>query len=320
MQRYLAQRVISLFIILLILSLAVFLVLRVMPGDVVGAIALSSEGGTTLTEEEIQAVRTRLGLNRPLYEQYLSWIGAILTRGDLGVSLYTKESINSLLKQRLPITLLLALYSVTVMIGLGLPLGILSALKPNSFIDNVARVVAVMGLAIPGFWLGILVLIGLVIIFTWSPPLIYSSPIQNPLEHVQKMFWPALISGFGSGAIMARMTRSSMLEVLSEDYVRTARSKGLSERLVILVHVLRNALLPVLSIVGVQVATLMGGIIVMERVFGIPGFGGLLIGAVQNRDYTVVQSALLVVATLVVLVNLVTDILYAYIDPRIRYR
>ena len=319
MQRYLAQRVISLSIILFILSVAVFVVVRVMPGDVVGAIAVSSQGGA-MTEEEVQAIRERLGLNKPIYEQYFSWFGAILTRGDLGVSLFTKESINSLVAQRLPITLLLALYSMTVMIGLGLPLGIVSALKPNSLLDTVARAVAVMGLAIPGFWLGILVLIALVSLFTWSPPLTYSSPIQNPLEHVQKMLWPALISGFAHGAIMARMTRSSMLEAISEDYVRTARSKGLSERVVILRHVLRNALLPVLSVVGVQVAALMGGIVVMEKVFGIPGFGSLLINAVRNRDYTVVQSALLLVATLVVLINLLTDILYAYIDPRIRYR
>ena len=319
MQRYLAQRVISLFIILFILSIAVFVVVRVMPGDAVDAIAVSSEGGA-MTEEEARAIRERLGLNRPHHEQYFSWIGAIVTRGDLGVSLFTKESINSLVARRLPITLLLALYSMSVMIGFGLPLGIISALKPNSIIDTVARAVSVMGLAIPGFWLGILVLIALVALFTWSPPLTYRSPIENPLEHVQKMFWPALISGFAHGAIMARMTRSSMLEVISEDYVRTARSKGLNERMVVFGHVLRNALLPVLSVVGVQVAALMGGIVVMERVFGIPGFGALLINAVRNRDYTVVQSALLLVATLVILVNLLTDILYAYIDPRIRYR
>lgn len=320
MQRYIVRRLLSLILILLILSVAVFLLLRVLPGDVVGAIALSSEGGVSLKEEEIQAVRERLGLNRPLYEQYFLWVGRILTQGDFGRSLFTRESVNALFGQRLPVTILLALYSIFLMMLFGLPLGIISALKSNTFIDNLARVVAVLGLSVPSFWMGILLLVALVTIFRWSPPLGYSDPLQNPFEHVQKMAWPALIAGFSSGAVLARMTRSSMLETLSQDYIRTARSKGLVERVISLRHALRNALLPVMTVIGVQMATLMGGIVVLETVFGVPGFGTLLVEAVRNRDYVVVQSAILVVATAVVLISLATDILYAYADPRIRYR
>lgn len=319
MKRYLVRRLLSFALILLILSLVVFLLLRILPGDVVGAIAVSSEGGASLSQGEIQAIRERLGLNKPLHQQYFIWIGDILTRGDFGMSLFTRESVNTLFSQRLPVTLLLAFYSVALMILFGLPLGIISALKSNTIVDNAARVIAVMGLSVPSFWLGILVLIALVAMFRWSPPLGYSNFVQNPMEHIQKMAWPALVAGFSSGAVLARITRSSMLEVLAEDYVRTARSKGLSERVVALRHVLRSALLPVLSVIGVQVATLMGGIVVLETVFGVPGFGTLLVEAVRNRDYVVVQSAILVVATLVILINLLTDILYAYVDPRVQY-
>lgn len=321
MQRYLVRRFLALFLILFILSIAVFLILRVMPGDVVGAIAISSEGGSSqsLSPERVREIRDRLGLNRPLHEQYLSWVGAIVTRGDFGVSLFSKERVNVLFVQRLPITLLLAFYSLAAMILVGLPLGLLSALHPNSVIDNAARTVAVVGLTIPNFWLGILVLLALVAIFNWSPPLAYSSPVANVTEHTQKMLWPALIQGFSHGAILARMTRSSTLEILGQDYVRTARSKGLRERLVISRHVLRNALLPVITIIAVQFASLVSGVVVLERVFNIPGMGTLIIGAVQNRDYVIVQSAMLIVATGVILVNLASDILYAYVDPRIRY-
>ena len=317
MQRYIARRVLLLFIVLLIVSVLVFLILRVIPGDIVDVLA--GEEGLQLTKIQEEALRVRLGLAEPLHVQYYVWIKDIVRHGDFGTSIYYSQGINALLKQRLPVTLLLTLYSIGFMVLIGLPLGIVSALKANTMADHSARVFAVIGLSVPNFWLGILALITVVIMLNWSPPLGYVGPIENLSEHVQQMILPALIGGISFGAILARMTRSSMLEVLSDDYVRTARSKGLTERIVVARHVMPNAMLPILTIVSVQAAALIGGTVVLESVFSLPGFGAMIIDAVRNRDYPLVQSALLLVATGVILINLATDVLYAYIDPRIKY-
>ena len=318
MQRYIARRVLSLFVVLFIVSLVVFLILRVLPGDIVDAFAGEEEG--SLSEEQAQALRAKLGLAESLPKQYYIWIKDIVRHGDFGDSLFYRGiTLNSLLKDRLPVTLLLTLYSIIFMVIIGLPLGIVSALKANTIYDHNARVFAVIGLSVPNFWLGILALVIVVKIFFWSPPFGYNGPFDDLSEHAQQMFLPALIGGTSFGAILARMTRSSMLEVLGDDYVRTARSKGLAERIIVARHVMPNAMLPILTIIGVQAAAVIGGTVVLESVFSLPGFGSLIVDAVRNRDYPVVQSALLLVATGVLLINVVTDVLYAYIDPRIKF-
>ena len=317
MHRYLARRIVSLFIVLVVMSVVVFIILRALPGDVVDV--LQGEESATLTAAQEQALRERLGIDRPLHEQYFSWIGGIVTRGDFGSSLYTQQSVNTLFKQRLPVTILLTAYSIGFMVLIGIPLGVISALRANSPVDLLARIVAVLGLSVPSFWLGILSLIALVTWLNWSPPLGYSGPIADLSEHAQQMVLPSVIGGLAFGAILARMTRSSMLEVMGEDYIRTARSKGLAERFVVARHAAPNVMLPVLTVIGIQAAAVIGGVVVLESVFSLPGFGTLMIDAVHNRDYAVVQSSLMLVAAGVILINLVTDILYAYVDPRVRY-
>lgn len=318
MIHYLVRRAFGVLGVLFVVSVVVFLLLRVLPGDVVVAMAATSDAPGRASNEALEAVRQRLGIDKPLYQQYLSWVTGILMHGDFGRSLATQESINVLFATRLPATLLLMAYSMTFAVLLGLPLGIMSALKRNTMLDIFARIVALTGLSIPSFWLGILILVFLAYLWGWSPPLIYSELTQDPGEHFLKMLWPSLVAGGALAAAIARMTRSTVLETLTQDYVRTARSKGLLNRVVILRHVLRNALIPVLSIMGVQVAALVGGVVVLEKVFGVPGLGTLLIDAVLKRDYTVVQSAILIATVAVVLVNFLVDVLYAQIDPRIR--
>ena len=318
MQRYIARRVLSLFVVLAIMSVVIFLILRVFPGDIVDV--LKGEDGASLSIQQERELRARLELDRPLHEQYFSWIGDIFTRGDFGSSIYSGEALNKTFKERLPVTILLAVYSTGFMVLIGLPLGIMSALRANTIVDHGARFIAILGLSVPNFWLGILSLVVVVTWLNWSPPLVYTGPIDNLSNHVQQMILPAVIGGLSFGAILARMTRSSMLEILNEDYVRTARSKGLTQRLVVARHVMPNVMLPVITIIGVQAAAVIGGIVILENVFSLPGFGALIIDAVRNRDYVVVQSALMLVAVGVVLINLAVDVLYAYVDPRVKYQ
>ena len=315
MQRYIIQRVVLVVPTLIIVSFLVFFLVRVMPGDYVHA----KLGDVAYTPEEAQELRHRLGLDRPIYHQYAIWIGGIL-RGDLGESLITRESVRTELGERVEVTLELGALSLMFTVLMGVPIGVLAAVRRDSLLDYVLRSVAILGLATPGFWIAIVVLVYASIWFGWSPPIIYQRFTDDPNSNMQQFLLPAAIMALGAAAVVMRMTRSMVLEVLGQDYVRTARAKGLREVVVLVRHALRNALIPVVTILGVSVASLLGGTVIFENIFALPGVGRYMIQAVAARDYPVVEGVSLALTAGIVLVNLVVDVSYSLLDPRIRFR
>ncbi|GBD10517.1 Dipeptide transport system permease protein DppB [bacterium HR23] len=296
-------------------TMLVFLLLRVVPGDV--ALNILGEDATT-HPEKLAEIRRALGLKDPLYKQYGLWLWRVFHL-DLGKSFMSGFPVVELFKHRLPLTLNLTLYAMLITILLAIPLGVLSAIRQDTWVDYVARVFAVLGLSIPNFWLGLMILTVLVLGFNWFPPLGYQPFWRNPVGNLQQLLWPAVAVGTAQVAIIARMTRSAMLEVLREDYVRTARSKGLRERVVLLRHVLRNASLPIVTLLGVEFTTLMSGVVVTETVFSLPGMGRTVIDGLLTKDYPIIEATTLFIICLVVLVNLLVDLCYAWLDPRISY-
>jgi peptide/nickel transport system permease protein len=293
----------------------IFVLLRFLPGDIVDII-IGTEGSAT---PEVRAtIRRMFGLDQPIYVQYFVWIGAVL-RGDLGSSLRTSEPVAGILLSRLPITIELAFLSVVISVAMAVPLGVLAAVRRGGPIEIASRLVGLIGLSLPNFWLATMLILVASLYFNWLPSLIYVSPLSNPLENLKQMAMPAFSLALALMAIVLRMTRSAMLEVLGQDYVRTARAKGLGERLVLMRHALKNALIPVVTVVGVQMGTLFGGTVVIEQIFGLPGMGWTFVNGIYQRDYPTVQGAVLLLATSFVLINLLVDLTYAYLDPRIRY-
>lgn len=317
MFRYLLRRLVATMPVLIAVSIIVFVIMRVAPGDVAQMI-LSGESGGSASPQEVHQLRQQLGLDRPYHVQYVAFLAG-LVRLDPGQSLWTSQPVMLELGRRIPITLELALLAVAISWVIALPTGVLSAVFQDTWVDYVFRVFSVAGLALPAFWTGTLVLLLLAQQFHWMPPLGYVSPLDNPRLNIQQFIWPALIIGYATAAILSRITRSAVLEALREDYVRTARAKGLPQRAVTYVHAFRNALVPVVTVIGVTTAVLIGGAVITEIVFNIPGLGRLVISAILRRDYPVVQGVVLVTAATYVLINLVVDLLYAFIDPRIRY-
>lgn len=315
MRTYIIQRILLVIPTLIIVSFMVFLLVRIMPGDYVQA----KLGDVAYTEEEAEEFRHRLGLDRPIYHQYVTWMGGIL-RGDLGESLVTSESVRTELGERLEVTLELGALSLVLTVLIGVPIGVVAAVRRDSLLDYVLRSGAILGVAIPGFWIAIVALVYASIWFEWSPPIVYRRFTDDPLANMQQFLLPAAIMALGTSAIVMRMTRSMVLEVFGQDYIRTARAKGLRERIVLLRHALRNALIPVITIVGVSAAALLGGTVIFESIFALPGMGRYMIGAVRTRDYPVVEGVTLAMSTGVVLVNLVVDVSYNLLDPRIRFR
>ncbi|MBA2519926.1 MAG: ABC transporter permease [Chloroflexia bacterium] len=315
MVSYILKRMVLAVPVLLGISVIVFLLVRLIPGDVID-LMLGTEG--SLRPEVREQLRQTLGLDQPLYVQYVTWLGDIV-RGDLGRSLRTGQPIVENLAGKLPITLELAFLSVVMSLVVAIPLGIVSALRRNSVIDFVVRVLGTIGLSLPNFWLATMLILVASLLFRWGPALIYVSPLDNLGENLKQMFLPSLALALGLMAVVMRMTRSSMLEVLSQDYIRTARAKGLRERLVIYRHALRNALMPVLTVVGIQTGHLLGGAVIVEQIYGLPGLGWFLLNGIYQRDYPVVQAGVLIIAGIFVVTNLVVDLLYAVIDPRIQY-
>lgn len=295
----------------------IFLVLQVLPGDV--ALVIMGEEGPISGPERLEALREELGLNRPLYQQYFSWLWG-MARLDLGESLWTGQPVVRELWVRLPYTLALVAVAVTFSISLAIPIGVLSALRQDSWVDYILRSFTIVGLSLPSFWFAILIVLFLLMAFQWFPPLTYAPVYEKPIVAFQQLIFPGLALGYRQTAVAARMMRSSMLEVLREDYVRTARSKGLTERIVVYVHALKNAVLPVITIFGLEIIILFSGAVIVERIFNIPGIGGLLVDALARRDIPLVQGIVMLVVGFVVIVNLITDLLYAWVDPRIRYR
>lgn len=317
MFRYLLRRLLATLPVLIAVSLIVFVIMRVAPGDVAQMI-LSGESGTSASPQEVRQLRQQLGLDRPYYVQYLAFLGD-LVRLDPGPSLWTSQPVMLELGRRIPITLELALLAVAISWVIALPTGVLSAVFQDTWVDYVFRVVSVAGLALPAFWTGTLLLLLLAQQFHWMPPLGYVSPLDNPRLNIQQFIWPALIIGYATAAILSRITRSAVLEVLREDYVRTARAKGLRGAVVVGRHVLKNALAPVLTLSAVQMGNLLGGAVISETIFTLPGVGRFLVDAILHRDYPVVQTIVILFGVVVVALNLLTDLLYAWLDPRTRY-
>ncbi|MBI2906856.1 MAG: ABC transporter permease [Chloroflexi bacterium] len=318
MSHYIARRLLMAIPTLIGVSLIIFAIMRIMPGDV-AIMVLGGGGFADIKEEDLIALRRELGTDRPLHEQYLSWVGG-LVRGDLGKSLKTHEPIGDMVRDRLPLSVELSLLATLVSSLIAIPLGIACAVRQDSWVDYILRVFSIIGLAMPIFWTGVMILLGMALFFNRTPPLGFASLFEDPVKNLQQLVWPAVAMGYFNVAAVSRMTRSCMLEVMRQDYIRTAWSKGLRELLIISRHALKNAMLPVVTLVGIQFAHLMGGAVIMETVFSLPGMGRALIDAIIYRDYTVVQSIIVVFAFIILMANLVVDLLYGQLDPRIRYQ
>jgi len=319
MRKYLAQRLLIAVPTLLGVTLLIFIAMRVLPGDPLAAISGEGGGSYVLSQEQLQAARVSLGLDRPYAVQYLDWLKDIL-RGDLGKSFWRGEPIRELIFRRGPITGQIAVMAVILSWIIGLPVGLAGALWRNSRIDYVFRFVVVLFMAIPSFWVGLMIVLSLVLAFTWRPPLTIVYLWDDPIRNLQMTAGPALALGIALAAMMARITRSSVLEVLGEDYVRTARAKGLRERIVVWRHALVNAMLPILTVSGTAFGALLGGSVAVERAFGVPGLGLALVFAIAERDWMLIQNLVLLYGVIFVLINLAVDISYGWFDPRIRYQ
>jgi peptide/nickel transport system permease protein len=299
---------------LLLVSAIIFSLQRMIPGDVV--VLMFEEKAYA---KDLEALRAKLGLDRPVYLQYVTWIGRVV-QGDLGESLWTKRPVLEEIVHRLPVSAQLGAMAITVALCLALPIGILAAIRQDTILDYITRSSAIVGLSVPAFWKATLVIVLPSIWFGWAPPLQFTPLSQNPWQHFSQFILPAIILGIGSGAGIMRLTRALMLEVLRQDYIRTAWSKGLHERRVVIKHALKNAIIPVVTIVGIQIGNIANGTVIMETIFGLPGMGRFLVDAMNQRDYPVVQGVILLAASIIVLVNLLVDMTYAYLDPRIRYQ
>jgi peptide/nickel transport system permease protein len=273
--------------------------------------------GAAVTDEAIDAERKRLGLDKPLAIQFGEYMLG-LTRLDLGKSLWTGETVSQEIWTRFPVTLQVAIMATLIAVVIAIPLGTLSAIYRDSWIDNLIRVLAVSGLAIPGFWLGMIIILMLLAVFNWLPKIGYVSIFEDPITNLSALIWPALSVGYRYAAVATRMMRSALLEVLREDYIRTARAKGVYQKLINRRHALSNALLPVVTVVGLEFAFLIGGLVVTEQVFNLNGIGKLFVDATARGDFTLIQGLVLLIAVVFIIVNLVVDLLYAWLDPRIR--
>ena len=316
--RYLSKRLLLFLPTLLVVTVMVFLLMRVIPGDPALLILAGSSGDGSFKQADLQNLRRELGTDRPVYIQYGAWVWGLL-RGDLGTSLFYRTPIFKELGPRIPSTLELAFLAVLGSFVLAVPLGVLSAVKQNSLLDYATRLFTFTGISIPIFVTGLTVVYTLVRVFGWFPPLGYTFLWDDPWINLQQMIFPVLALAFFELNFTARVTRSATLEVLREDYIRTARAKGLREPRVILLHALRNAFLPIITVSGWSLARLLGGTIIIERIFLVPGMGTLLLDAITARDYTLVQAIVLVYAVVVLVVNLAVDILCAWLNPRIHY-
>ena len=318
MLSYIARRLVFGMLTIIGVSIVVFVIMRVLPGDPLVAL-FGPDGFTKLTEEQRAMYMADLGLSDPLWKQYLAWVGDV-ARGEFGRSFFRAESVADMIARRAPLTAQIAILSVLFSWLVGIPVALISALKPNSVWDNVTRFFSILFLAVPGFWFGILIVLALLFWFGYRAPLTGAPFFSDPLLNLQIVIGPAIVLGLGQAAYIARMARSSLLEVIREDYVRTARAKGLSGRLVIALHALPNALLPVITLSGILLGFVLAGSIPVERAFGAPGLGDAMFIAVKERDVFVMQNLVFLYACVFVLLNIVVDVVIAWLDPRIRYQ
>jgi peptide/nickel transport system permease protein len=322
MYRYVIQRILLVVPTLVGAAALVFLLMRLIPGDI--CVVRLGSGGGTFDERAVAACHAELGLNRPILLQFFDFIWG-LCRFDFGTSMWSGKPVSYEIAARFPISLEIAILATVVAVVIAIPFGTLSALKQNSVTDLVVRVIAIAGLATPGFWLGILIILAILNISQfafgapWMPPIDYVPLWKDPVRNLSMAIWPAIAVGYRTSAVTMRMTRSAMIEVMREDYIRTARAKGLIERIVVNRHALKNALLPVVTLIGIESAFLIGGLVVTEQVFNLNGVGRLLVQAVQNQDYTLTQALVMLTVAVFVFTNTAVDMLYAWLDPRIRY-
>jgi peptide/nickel transport system permease protein len=314
---YLAKRLLLIVPTLFGVAAVVFLIMRVIPGDVTLLILGGDQTGR-IDPQQLAAMRHQLGLDQPLAVQFGTWLWGVL-RLDFGTSLWTGQPVIDEVLIRLPLSLEVAILATIVSVLLAIPLGMIAAVRQDTWVDYLIRVVSIGGQAIPSFWVGILVILALVIYFGWGPPLEFTPPWVDPWANFQQLVWPVLTVGYRYAAVTTRMTRSTVLEVLREDYIRTAWAKGLRERVGVIRHALKNAMLPVITLVGTEFAFLIGGLVVTETVFTLNGVGRFVVDAVAHRDYPVVQALVFLIALCFVVVNLLIDLTYAWLDPRIRY-
>jgi peptide/nickel transport system permease protein len=315
MTRYILRRMLSMMPVLLIVSIITFALLYVLPGDPAVAILGENAGN----QQTYLALRADLGLDQPVYVQYANWLGR-LVRGDLGQSIRTHEAVSGVLAQRVPISLYLGAAGLVVGLALGVSVAVVSALRPGSYFDSVGTILAMGGVAIPSFWQALLLVYVFAVVLRWVPPSGFTSPLDDPSLSIRMLILPAIVLGTHSAAVIMRQGRSALLEVLEQDYITTARAKGLRDRSVVARHALKNAMIPIITVIGLQVGTLVSGAAITETVFAIPGVGRAAVDAIFFRDYPVLQGAVLILTLAVLLTNLLTDVAYAYLDPRIRYR
>lgn len=318
MLKYLLRRLLLAVVTIFGVTVVIFVAMRVLPGDPLAMIYGEGQGIYVLTDAEVAAVKASLGLDQPLYMQYLRWMRDVFS-GEMGYSFWSDVPIRDTILRRGPITAQIALIAIVLAWLIGVPAGVMSALWRESWLDYILRLVVTMFMAIPSFWLGLTMILFMVLVFNWRPSLTIVQLWEDPARNLSMVMGPSLAVGVGLAAIIARMTRTTVLEVLREDYVRTAKAKGLSQRLTIIRHVLRNAMLPVITVSGLSLAGLLGGAVAVERAFGFPGLGSALAQGAVERDWMMVQNLTLLFAVTFVFINLIIDLLYAWVDPRIRY-
>jgi peptide/nickel transport system permease protein len=314
MRRYIVGRLLLMIPTLIGVAILTFVIMRAVPGDIVEL----RYAGSNVSQDVIDQERRLLGLDKPMWEQFTAWMTS-LARFDLGQSLWTGHSVIEEVQVRMPLSIELAILATLFAVLLAIPLGVLAAVKQDTWIDYAIRVFSIGGLAMPSFWIGIMMVLITLTVWGWAPPVVFTPLFEDPVANLAGLILPAIAVGYRYSAVSMRMTRSTVLEVLREDYVRTARAKGLRETLVVVRHALRNALLPVVTVVSLEFAFLIGGLVVTEQVFNLNGIGKLLVDAVTHRDYTLVQALVLLLAAVFVIVNFIVDMIYVVLDPRIRY-
>ena len=314
MRRYIVGRLLLMIPTLVGVAILTFVVMRLVPGDIVAL----RYAGSSVPQDVIDRERALLGLDKPMWAQFVDWMTQ-LARLDLGTSLWTGRPVVDEVWTRLPLSLELAVIATLFAISFAVPLGVIAAVRQDSWVDYAIRVFSVGGLAMPSFWIGIMLVLGTITFFGWAPPLVFTPITEDPLANLAQLVLPAISVGYRYSAVSMRMTRSTVLEVLREDYVRTARAKGLRESIVVIRHALRNALLPVVTVVSLEFAFLIGGLVVTEQVFNLNGIGKLLVDAVTHRDYPLIQALVVLLSAVFVLVNFAVDMIYMVLDPRIRY-
>jgi peptide/nickel transport system permease protein len=314
MRRYIVGRLLLMIPTLIGVAILTFVIMRAVPGDIVEL----RYAGSNVPQEVIDQERRLLGLDKPLWEQFTDWMTS-LARFDLGQSLWTGHSVVDEVQVRMPLSIELAILATLFAVVLAIPLGVIAAVRQDTWVDYAIRVFSIGGLAMPSFWIGIMMVLITLTLWGWAPPVVFTPLLEDPVANLAGLILPAVAVGYRYSAVSMRMTRSTVLEVLREDYVRTARAKGLRETLVVVRHALRNALLPVVTVVSLEFAFLIGGLVVTEQVFNLNGIGKLLVDAVTHRDYTLVQALVLLLAAVFVIVNFIVDMVYVVLDPRIRY-